>query len=488
MKSITKFARPTASFSCAVLLLIVFVSKPRSLTAADVAFRAGAATADLTPGEGVSLDGPISKPGPVRGVHDPLKSRALVLERGDTTVAIVVNDMCLIDRDVYERAKALVARQTGIPVQNQLMSATHSHATPRVVRISTEAPDEAYRQFVAERIAQAVAAAQRNLAPAQVGFGTFETKDLIACRRFVCEEGSVGVNPFGQGGERIKSVAGTSSAVLRPAGPVDHTFSILSVRHGDGRPLAVMGNFGVHYCGGYAGGQVSADYFGVYARRLAERLSSGDEQIPFVGIMSNGTSGDIGSFRRTGGRSVAWEQMEHYGTLLADRTVALLDSLPHHVPATLAVATTELELGVRRPDAERVAWADQLLADPNAKGPHRWSRIYAQETQHLATFPEQRSIPLQAIRIGEIGIAASPCEMFAETGLAIKQSSPLKHTIVMELANGYSGYLPTPQQHAWGGYETWAARSSHLEVDAEPKIRSELLQLLVAVARNGEGQ
>jgi hypothetical protein len=263
---------------------------------------------------------------------------------------------------------------------------------------------------------------------------------------------------------------------------VDPEFLILSIQHADGRPLAILGNFGVHYCGGYAGGLVSADYFGVYARRLAERLGNVENEAPFVGIMSNGTSGDIGSFRSMGGRAAAWERMEHYGTLLADRTLEVLPTIEYYQPSVLTVATSELELGVRKPDAERVAWAEHLLADPEAKGPHRWSRIYAQETQHLATYPDHRSIPLQAIRIGQIGIAASPCEMFAETGLGIKDASPLEHTLVMELANGYSGYLPTPQQHAWGGYETWPARSSHLETEAEPKIRRELVRLLQDVA------
>jgi hypothetical protein len=95
---------------------------------------------------------------------------------------------------------------------------------------------------------------------------------------------------------------------------------------------------------------------------------------------------------------------------------------------------------------------------------------------------EADQIPLQAIRIGDIGIAACPCEVFAETGLAIKKQSPLKHTFTMELANGFGGYLPTPQQHTWGGYETWPARSSHLEIEAEPKIRSKLLSLLQQAA------
>jgi hypothetical protein len=87
------------------------------------------------------------------------------------------------------------------------------------------------------------------------------------------------------------------------------------------------------------------------------------------------------------------------------------------------------------------------------------------------------------LRIGDLGIAAVPCEVFAATGLEIKASSPLKPTFLIELANGYNGYLPTPEQHAWGGYETWPARSSYLEVDAAPRIRDGVLDLLASVAR-----
>ena len=92
------------------------------------------------------------------------------------------------------------------------------------------------------------------------------------------------------------------------------------------------------------------------------------------------------------------------------------------------------------------------------------------------------SVKLQALRIGQLGIAAIPCEVFAETGLAIKQSSPLEPSFVIELANAYHGYLPTPQQHQWGGYETWPARSSCLEIEAEPKIRRAVIELLRGVS------
>ncbi len=462
------------------LVMIFLAACLAANTHAAEAFLAGAATADLTPAEGVSLDGPISKPGPVLGIHDPLTARAIALRLGDTSLLIVINDMCMIDREVHDAAKQLIFEKTGIPVSNQLTAATHSHATPRVTRISTRDPDEAYRMFVAERISEAAVRAVENLTPASIGFATFSMPELIACRRSLCAEGTVGVNPFGEAGEVIKSVAGKSTQVIKPAGPVDPVFSILSVQHLDGRPLAVLGNFSVHYCGGYTKGLVSADYFGCYARRLEAKLSDrkGDSDHPFVGLMSNATSGDTGSFRSTEGASPPWSRMEHFGNLLADQTLVAIDNIEHVVPHALNVVTSELPLNVRKPSAERIEWAEKLLSNPNAKGDHPWSRIYAEESLHLRTFPDQYEVPLQAVRIGEIGIAAAPCEVFAETGLAIKAGSPFARTMTIELANGYSGYLPSRQQHDWGGYETWPARSSHLEVDAESKIRQELLRLL----------
>ena len=73
--------------------------------------------------------------------------------------------------------------------------------------------------------------------------------------------------------------------------------------------------------------------------------------------------------------------------------------------------------------------------------------------------------------------------MFAEIGLEIKKTSPLKDTFTIELANGYNGYLPTPAQHALGGYETWRARSSYLEVEASTKITAAVNHLLAEVAK-----
>jgi hypothetical protein len=91
-------------------------------------------------------------------------------------------------------------------------------------------------------------------------------------------------------------------------------------------------------------------------------------------------------------------------------------------------------------------------------------------------------LKLQAVRIGELGITAIPNEVYALTGLKLKAQSPLRATFNVELANGADGYIPPPEQHALGGYTTWAARTAGLEVQAEPRIVETLLALLETVA------
>ena len=257
------------------------------------------------------------------------------------------------------------------------------------------------------------------------------------------------------------------------------------MQHADGRPLAVLANYGLHYVGGYSAGSVSADYFAVFAERLGQLLGGEAGDTPFVGMMSNGASGDVNNVNRGQApeRSPPWQKMQAVAEDLAQAAARLCRQVQYRDSVTLAVATRELELAVRRPDEARLRWARKVVEGIQDRDKLTRPQVYADEAIALAEFPERVSVPLQAIRIGDLGIAAVPCEVFAATGLEIKARSPLKPTFLIELANGYNGYLPTPEQHAWGGYETWPARSSYLEVEAAPKIRDGVLDLLASIAR-----
>src|SRR5690606_20785665 len=109
------------------------------------------------------------------------------------------------------------------------------------------------------------------------------------------------------------------------------------------------------------------------------------------------------------------------------------------------------------------------------------TEVYAREQIFLHE-RQRTEVVVQAIRLGDVGIATTPCETYALTGLKIKAASPLPNTMVIELANGGDGYIPPPEQHFLGGYNTWPARSAGLEVEAEPKITEMAISALEEVA------
>ncbi|HEU5147708.1 MAG TPA: hypothetical protein VFT90_13370, partial [Chryseosolibacter sp.] len=127
---------------------------------------------------------------------------------------------------------------------------------------------------------------------------------------------------------------------------------------------------------------------------------------------------------------------------------------------------------------EMVAKAREVVARPDTVKPiHPLEKIYANRLLQMeAEWPDEVEILLQAVRVGNVGIAAIPFETFTETGLEIRKRSPFKPSFTISLANGSFGYLPTPEQHAMGGYETWIT-TNKVQKDATVLIVDELMRL-----------
>ena len=134
---------------------------------------------------------------------------------------------------------------------------------------------------------------------------------------------------------------------------------------------------------------------------------------------------------------------------------------------------------MRRPTPEQIKWAEAVLAKPKDAAPvHRLEQPYAERLMEAQKAkPDTIQSFIQAFRIGELGIASIPFEVFTETGLEIKAKSPFKDTFTIELANGANGYLPTPRQHDLGGYETWLG-TNRVEREASVKVTAKALELL----------
>ena len=443
-------------------------------------FKAGAATANITPPLGSRVVGNWDDP-PATYVHDELHARALVLDDGQTRLIFVVSDNVGISRDVYDSAKQAIQEKTGIPREHMMMSSTHTHsgASARNSPSRSPKPLTDYQRFVASRIADAALMAVRNLEPARIGWGRGEEPTEVFNRRWRMKPGEELRNPFGGMDQVRMNPPARHPDLIEPAGPTDPSIHFLSVQSVTGRPIALLANYSLHYVGGVPMGEISADYFAIFAERIAQLLDADKQAPPFVGIMSNGTSGNINNIDFKGERAKVkpYEKMRTVANLVAAEVFKAYQKVDHKPWVRLAAAQSELPLKMRLPGRQDVAWAESVLKKPAAGGAHVRAATYARRTLDMREYPAEVKFPLQAFRIGDVGVASIPAEVFVEIGLEIRKRSDFAHTFTISLANGAYGYLPTPEHHRLGGYETWRG-TNLVEVEASTKIVDTLSDLL----------
>jgi hypothetical protein len=480
---ISKLTRAIA-FPAIGLLLIILVLKATPLLAREMqepkVFRAGAAKSVISPKIGTSINGNFQEDF-TRHIHDDTHARGLVLDDGQTKIAIVTLDLCMAYRETIDNAKKRAEAFTGIPVENMLISATHTHSGGTACAVFGSTPDPDYLVFLEERAADAIIRANNNLEPAKIGWGTGQESSQVFNRRWKMKEGVISTNPFG-GEDQVRMNPGIGNPdLLKPAGPIDPEVPVIAVQSLDGKPIAVLANYSLHYVGGTNKGDISADYFGMFASRIGEMVGATHHGSGFVGFMTNGTSGDINNIN-FGGSSPQpmqpYEKMAIVANTIAAEVFKVYQNITYLDWVPLAVEQKEISLGVRKPNESELERAKGILAKADGNNLVKREEIYARETLLLSTFPDEKQLILQAIQIGDLAITAVPCEIFVEIGLEIKEKSPFDQTFSISLANGYNGYLPTPRHHALGGYETWRARSSYLEVEASDVITANLLDLL----------
>ena len=446
-------------------------------------FQAGATVVDASP---VDLDKfPVFVNGGMiertaNEVQDPINVRAVVLADGKTQIALVVVDSCMMPRPMLDKAKKLASEKTGIPTDHMMMSATHTHTAPSTLACLGTRADIRYQGFLIEKLAEAVAAAQAKLQPAKVGWNVENAAEYTALRRWVRRPDRVKEDPFGNPTVRATMHSGrTWDDATGETGPEDPDLALISFQSLDGKPIAVFANFSMHYFGGVKA--LSADYFGRFANELKATLAPDGD---FVGIMSHGCSGDIWrrdyterDYSQKIDNAKPDPTVDEYAKQLAERALTEYEKVEHKADVDLAMEETRMILDYRVPNLQLREWAERIVETIGEDGPRDQQQVYALE-QTILYERQDTEIVVQGIRIGDIGIATTPNETYALTGLKLKAQSPLKKMMVIELANGGDGYIPPPEQHIVGGYNTWAARSAGLEVQAEPKITEALLQAL----------
>lgn len=440
-------------------------------------FRAGAVAMDVTPTNFPVIvnGGFLSKT--ADKVHDRLHVRWLVLDDGRTRVALGVLDTCVVPGEFADVVKARARKLTGIPADRIMLSATHTHSAPSLMQCLGTPPDPHYAAFALPRIVEGLQRAVDNLAPARVGWAVAQAPEHTHTRVWIRRPDKMLTDPFGEVSVRAMMHPGYQNPdAIAPAGPSDPTLTLLAVQSPDGRPVAVLANYSMHYFGAPA---ISADYYGRFAEKIGPLIGAPDSQPAFVGIMSQGTSGDQHWMDYSQPKPAI--NIDTYASELARIAADAYKTIVFHDSVPLAMREKTLRLATRQPDAKRLAWARDLVEKTGDRLPKSQPEVYAREQLWLKANPK-RAVKLQALRVGELGFAIWPCEVFAISGLKIKAQSPLQPTMNIELANGEEGYIPPPELHPLGGYNTWACRTAGLEEYAEPKIVDALLGLLERVS------
>jgi len=371
------------------LLLLLVASTLNSLAE----LRAGIAVRTVNPDPLLPVSGGVGPSHPVKERKGDLTVRALVLEQGDTSVAIVSADFLGFPAVLGNRVRAAV---TVIPAQNILIGATHTHSAPDCYGFPDgaggTARDEKYLEMVCARMAEAIQAAVTNLQPVRLKIATGEAKGKIAYNYYA---------------EQL----------------YDPRCNVIQALDASGKPIITLVNYAIHpEVLGSEAGICSPDLVGPLYERLAEAGGG-------MGIFMNSAQGGMvtADNRKPGGREArTWEECQRIGRLLADEALRVVRDAPVQASPKLFCAARPLTLPVDSPLMRAL-----LKALPGSPGGDATSIT----TQ------------LNLINLGNAQMLTIPGEALPNIGYYLKRKMRGEHNLLFGLTNDAFGYILTKEDY-----------------------------------------
>ena len=391
-----------------------------------------------------------------RGVLDRLSVSAAVIDNGSDRVAVVGVDALFITRPLAQLAFGMIESRTDLSRDQVLIGASHTHNGGPVFDGLMSQADPDYVECVADAIASAIAEAQESLSNSQLGIGSGSEPDISFNRRFLMSDGTEITHPGKPG-------TAHHDEVITAAGPIDPDVGVLAARDAAGRVTGIIVCFACHST--VVGGDLQTpDYANYWRTHLRSHFG---DHLPVVFLL--GACGDVTQVdNMSAGGESGPDHAGMMGLKLAAATRRAVDSIDWLDQAAIEANPGMATLRIRvLPDAESERPPFGLGSEPD------WEPVYADERAKVAELRRANpaiETPIQAMRIGPLGIAANGSEFFCEDGLRIKRASLFKFTWVVSLANDYLGYVPTAQAFISGGYEPRTARTSMLSIDAGQRI------------------
>ncbi len=444
------------------------------VTATTGQLQAGVAVADITPPIGYRMCGYFNERLST-GILNPLHAKALVLRQGGTRAALAFCDIIGLSAEVSKRAREQVEREIGIPQENILLAATHSHTGPlyfdalrdhlheRAVAQHGKDPCETvdYSSKLAAGIVEAIKEADAGLRPVQAQAAKTQQQGLSFNRRFHMQDGTVRFNP-----------GVLNPNIVRVAGPIDPDVGMVFFRDANGKnALAALVNFALHL--DTTGGTLyAADYPYFLEQSLREQFGR-----DFVLLFGTGTCGDINHIDVTTKDRL---KPEAIGATLGRTVASGLAQAKAIDQPSLAVRRAVIEVPMQQFTAAEI---EQAKKDMDKIGTRDLSFLDQVRAYKIMDFQGRggSTVPLevQAFRFSdEVAVVGLPGEVFVDLGLAIKKASPFPVTLVIELCQDDPAYIPTRQAFTEGSYETVNSRiapgGGETMVEAAVRLLAEL--------------
>ena len=422
--------------------------------------RAGTAWQEITPDRPLPLLGQMHvRLGQFK--HDPLTVNAVVFADGQQRVAIVSIDVCLLPDALATAWQHSCAAATGLAEKDIILVATHTHVAPCTTNALYGEVDPTFLQELETAIIHAVERAIADLEPVQLHAGRGYLEQMGWNRRGMRRDGSCQMY-WGSWQEDFVGLEG----------PRDGEVGVVWAARPDGQVKVVIPSFATHPNCVEGESFYSADLPGQVRNVLRSALGDEVGVVYLTGAAANtapsimennphnrqpwrGESGLVRSGLYLGGEILK---------VIAAGTEPTTDPIIRH-------ATSELHLPMREwePWADLSAFSGPML-DYFERSRADWPRLLREDN------PVR--VRLHVLRLGEAAICFNPAELYVEFGLAIKEQSPARVTLIAELSDGWCGYVPTPEAIRHGGYSAAPNRYTRLIPEAGWIIVATTHQLL----------
>lgn len=421
------FRNMRRGFQGSLLMAFLFVSA--SASAADD-FKAGAAKRVITPNPLLPVSGGMGIPQAARETQGDLTARAVVLQKGNTTLAVVSLDLIGFPSVLCERVHANVPR---IPAKNIIIGSTHTHSAPDCYGFPDgrggHTGDLKYMDFVCTKAAEAINEALDKLQPAKLKVGTDEAKGKIAYNYYAPDL-------------------------------YDRRMSVIQAIGADEKPIVTLVNYAVHpEVIGNSQGILSPDLVGPLCDKLEEKVGG-------MGIFMNGAQGGMITadnrnlekprdlLRGVWNDDRTWAECLRIGHTMADEALRIVGAASVQNNPDLFCDAVD----VKFPVESEIMWA-VILGSP-LKYPHN--------SDHSVTSR------INVVNVGTAQILTIPGEALPNIGFYLKRKMNGEHNLLFGLTNDAFGYILTKVDfNSFKRYE-YVSRTSLGEMTGEVLMEKSL--------------